>query len=66
MGGCRAHDGLVEHNNDVAAAAATVADDDVRAVLLADLLAEVAGCFPRRETRQACTEMTGGLPNGTR
>jgi SRSO17 transposase len=50
----------VEHNNDAAAAAATVADD-VRSALLADLLAEVAGCFPRRETRQACTEMTGGL-----
>jgi SRSO17 transposase len=50
----------VEHNNEAAAAAATVADD-VRAVLLADLLAEVAGCFPRRETRQACAQMTGGL-----
>jgi SRSO17 transposase len=60
VGGCRAHDGLVEHNNDAAAAAATVADD-VRSALLADLLAEVAGCFPRRETRQSCTEMTGGL-----
>jgi SRSO17 transposase len=58
--GCRAHDGLVEHSNDAAAAAATVADD-VRSALLADLLAEVAGCFPRRETRQACAEMTGGL-----
>jgi SRSO17 transposase len=60
VGGCRAHDGLVEHNNDAAAVAATVADD-VRSALLADLLTEVAGCFPRRETRQACTEMTGGL-----
>jgi len=46
--------------HDAAAAAATVADD-VRAALLADLLAQVAGCFPRRETRQACTQMTGGL-----
>jgi SRSO17 transposase len=61
VGGCRAHDGFVEHNNETAAAAATVADDDVRAALLAGLLAEVAGCFPRRETRQTCTEMTGGL-----
>ena len=61
VGGCRAHDGLVEHNNDAAAAAATVADDDVRAELLADLLAEVAGCFPRRETRHTCAEMASGL-----
>jgi hypothetical protein len=43
VGGCRAHDGLVEHNNDAVAAAATVADDDGRAALLADLLARVAG-----------------------
>jgi len=61
VGGCRAHDGLVEHNNDAAAAAATVADDDGRAALLADLLARVAGCFPRRETRQTCARMVDGL-----
>lgn len=61
VGGCRVHDGLVEHMHDAAAAAATVADDDVRPELLADLLAEVAGCFPRRETRQTCTEMVDGL-----
>jgi SRSO17 transposase len=60
MGGCRVHDGLVEHNNEAAAAAATVADEPDSA-LLADLLAEVAGCFPRRETRQACAQMVNGL-----
>jgi SRSO17 transposase len=60
MGGCRVHDGLVEHNNEAAAAAATVADEPDSA-LLADLLAEVAGCFPRRETRQTCVQMVSGL-----
>jgi SRSO17 transposase len=30
-------------------------------VLLADLLGRVAGCFPRRETRQCCGQMVGGL-----
>jgi SRSO17 transposase len=50
----------VEHDQDVAAAAATVADD-VRSALLADLLGEVAGCFPRRETRQCCGQMVRGL-----
>ena len=59
-GGCRVHDGLVEHNNEAAAAAATVADEPDSA-LLADLLAEVAGCFPRRETRQTCAQMVNGL-----
>lgn len=59
-GGCRVHDGFVEHNQDVAAAAATVADD-ARSALLADLLGEVAGCFPRRETRQCCGQMVSGL-----
>ena len=42
---CRVHDGFVEHNQDVAAAAATVADD-VRSALLGDLQGEVAGTFP--------------------
>jgi SRSO17 transposase len=60
MRGCRDHDGLVEHNHYAAAAAATVADDP-DAALLADLLAEVAGCFPRRETRQCCAQMVRGL-----
>jgi SRSO17 transposase len=59
-GGCRVHDGLVEHNIKAAAAAATVADDG-RLALLADLLAGVAGCFPRRETRRTCAEMVNGL-----
>jgi SRSO17 transposase len=30
-------------------------------VLLADLLGRVAGCFPRRETRQSCGQMVSGL-----
>ncbi|MGH3270345.1 MAG: IS701 family transposase [Trebonia sp.] len=50
----------MEHNIEAAAAAATVADDPDSA-LLADLLAEVAGCFPRRETRRTCAEMVNGL-----
>jgi SRSO17 transposase len=29
--------------------------------LLADLLGRVAGCFPRRETRQCCAQMVNGL-----
>src|SRR5689334_24111225 len=29
--------------------------------MLADLLGRVAGCFPRRETRQSCGQMLGGL-----
>ena len=58
--GCRAHDGFVEHNQDAAAAAATVADE-ARSALLADLLGQVAGCFPRRETRQCCGQMVSGL-----
>jgi len=29
--------------------------------LLADLVGRVAGCFPRRETRQSCGQMLHGL-----
>jgi len=50
----------VRHEQDAAAAAATVADD-ARSALLADLLERVAGCFPRRETRQSCGQMVSGL-----
>jgi SRSO17 transposase len=50
----------VRHNQDEAAAAATVADEAWSA-LLADLLGQVAGCFPRRETRQCCGQMLSGL-----
>jgi SRSO17 transposase len=50
----------VRHNQDAAAAAATVADE-ARSALLADLLEQVAGCFPRRETRQSCGQMVSGL-----
>src|SRR6516165_9701291 len=58
--GCRDHDGFVRHDQDAAVAAATVADG-ARSALLADLLGRVAGCFPRRETRQSCGQMVGGL-----
>src|SRR5437763_17113186 len=34
---------------------------EVPAALLADLLGRVAGCFPRRETRQSCGQMVSGL-----
>ena len=47
-------------DQDAAAAAATVADE-ARSALLADLLGRVAGCFPRRETRQSCSQMVSGL-----
>jgi SRSO17 transposase len=50
----------VRHDHDAAVAAATVADD-ARSALLADLLGQVAGCFPRRETRQSCGQMVSGL-----
>jgi SRSO17 transposase len=50
----------VRHDQDAAVAAATVADD-ARSALLADLLGRVAGCFPRRETRQCCDQMVNGL-----
>src|SRR5947208_11473017 len=51
---------VVRHDHDAAAAAATVADD-VHSGLLDDLLGRVAGCFPRRETRQSCLQMVSGL-----
>ena len=35
--------------------------DDARSALLADLLGRIAGCFPRRETRQSCSQMVSGL-----
>jgi len=50
----------VRHDQDAAVAAATVADE-ARSALLADLLGQVAGCFPRRETRQCCGQMVHGL-----
>jgi len=50
----------MRHNQDAAVAAATVADE-ARSALLADLLGRVAGCFPRRETRQCCGQMVSGL-----
>jgi SRSO17 transposase len=33
----------------------------VHSGLLDDLLGKVAGCFPRRETRQSCRQMVAGL-----
>ncbi len=50
----------MEHDQDAAAAGATVADE-VHSGLLDDLLGRVAGCFPRRETRQSCRQMVAGL-----
>ena len=50
----------MRHDQDAAVAAATVADE-ARSALLADLLGQVAGCFPRRETRQCCGQMLSGL-----
>ena len=50
----------MRHDQDAAVAAATVADD-AGSALLADLLGLVAGCFPRRETRQSCGQMVSGL-----
>ena len=35
--------------------------DEARSALLADLLEQVAGCFPRRETRRCCGQMVSGL-----
>jgi len=50
----------VTSNQEAAAAAATLSDDQARA-LLRDLFEQVAGCFPRRETRQAASQMVDGL-----
>jgi len=50
----------VRQVQDAAAAAATLSDDQP-GVLLNDLLGQVAGCFPRRETRQAAAQMVQGL-----
>lgn len=48
------------NNQEAAAAAATLSDDQPR-VLLTDLFGQVAGCFPRRETRQSASQMVDGL-----
>ena len=50
----------MEQNNQTAAAAASV-DDAAHAGLLDDLLARVAPCFARRETRLTCRDMVNGL-----
>jgi SRSO17 transposase len=50
----------VEQINHAAAAAATV-DHDGHAGLLDDLMARVAPCFARRETRLTCRRMVNGL-----
>jgi SRSO17 transposase len=49
----------VTHHQDATAAAATVADESGE--LWRELLGRVAGCFPRRETRQNAADMVGGL-----
>lgn len=46
-------------DQDATAAAATVADESGE--LWRELLGKVAGCFPRRETRQNAADMAGGL-----
>ncbi|HJY60535.1 MAG TPA: hypothetical protein VJ418_29495 [Streptosporangiaceae bacterium] len=50
----------MEQINHAAAAAATV-DHDGHAGLLDDLMARVARCFARRETRLTCRRMVNGL-----
>jgi SRSO17 transposase len=50
----------VEHDKCTAATAATV-DHDGHAGLLDDLMARVAPCFARRETRLTCRDMVHGL-----
>jgi SRSO17 transposase len=50
----------VEQNNNPAAAGASV-NHDAHAGLLDDLMARVAPCFARRETRLTCRDMVHGL-----
>jgi SRSO17 transposase len=50
----------VEQNNRTTAADASV-DHDVHAGLLDDLMARIAPCFARRETRLTCRDMVHGL-----
>ena len=50
----------MEHNNDPAVAAASV-DHAAHAGLLDDLMARIAPCFARRETRLTCRDMVNGL-----
>jgi SRSO17 transposase len=51
----------VRQVQDAAAAAATLSDRGQPRVLLKDLFGQVAGCFGRRETRQAAGQMVQGL-----
>jgi hypothetical protein len=50
----------VEQENQTAAAAASV-DHAAHAGLLDDLMARIAPCFARRETRLTCRDMVNGL-----
>ena len=50
----------MRHDQDEAVTAATEADE-ARSTLLANLMGQVSGCFPRRETRQCCGQMVHGL-----
>jgi SRSO17 transposase len=50
----------VEQNNQTTAAGVSV-DHDAHAGLLDDLMARVAPCFARRETRMTCRDMVRGL-----
>ena len=58
--GCRDHASLWNRTIDTAAAAASV-DHAAHAGLLDDLMARVAPCFARRETRLTCRDMVHGL-----
>ena len=48
-------------NRDEQSRSAAAVSDDQPGVLLKDLFGQVAGCFPRRETRQAAGQMAAGL-----
>ena len=50
----------MEQDNHTTAAGASV-DHDAHAGLLDDLMARVAPCFARRETRLTCRDMVHGL-----
>jgi len=56
------HHASCRTRNRVAATAATL-DHDRHAGLLDDLIARVAPCFARRETRLTCRDIVHGLPS---
>ena len=50
---------VVTQDQDATAVVVTVADESGR--LWRELLGKVAGCFPRRETRENATEVVSGV-----